>query len=64
MINIRRGLFETNSSSTHSLVVMTKKQYNEWNNGEIFFKIHDFHTNKKRTGVRFLLFCFYILIHI
>ena len=41
MINIRMGLFETNSSSTHSLVVMTKKQYNEWNNGGIFFKIQD-----------------------
>lgn len=34
MINIRHGLFETNSSSTHSLVVMTKKQYHDWQNGE------------------------------
>jgi hypothetical protein len=27
MINIRIGVFETNSSSTHSIVVLTKEQY-------------------------------------
>jgi hypothetical protein len=30
MINVRIGTFETNSSSTHSLVVMTKSQYAKW----------------------------------
>lgn len=30
MINIRYNIFETNSSSTHALVVMTKAQYNNW----------------------------------
>lgn len=30
MINIRLNIFETNSSSTHALVVMTKSQYREW----------------------------------
>ena len=30
MINIRLNIFETNSSSTHSLVVMTKAQYKKW----------------------------------
>ena len=30
MITARIGTFETNSSSTHSLVVMTKAQYAKW----------------------------------
>lgn len=30
MINVRLGIFETNSSSTHALVVMTKEQYANW----------------------------------
>jgi hypothetical protein len=34
MINIRCGLFETNSSSTHSLIIMTKGQYEKVRNTE------------------------------
>lgn len=30
MINIRYGLFETNSSSVHSLIIMNKDQYSKW----------------------------------
>lgn len=32
MINIRLGLFETNSSSTHSIVIMSKVQFSKWKN--------------------------------
>lgn len=31
---IRRGVFETNSSSTHSLTWCTKTDYEKWENGE------------------------------
>lgn len=42
MINIRHRLFETNSSSTHSLVVMSKQQYHDWQNGEnSYIELHD-----------------------
>ena len=40
MINIRHGIFETNSSSTHSLVVMTKAQYTEWHN-DMYLKLRN-----------------------
>ena len=30
MINIRKSIFETNSSSTHALVIMTKAQHRAW----------------------------------
>ena len=34
---IRRGIFETNSSSTHSLVICSKKQYEDWGTGKALF---------------------------
>ena len=32
---IRKGVFETNSSSTHSLVICLKSDFDRWNNGEV-----------------------------
>ncbi len=34
---IRRGVFETNSSSTHSLTVCTKDEFEAWKNGELLY---------------------------
>ena len=31
---IRRNTFETNSSSTHALVIMSKEDYKAWQNNE------------------------------
>lgn len=38
---IRFGVFETNSSSTHSLTVCSLEEYNKWKNGEIMFDSWD-----------------------
>lgn len=32
---IRLGVFETNSSSTHTMVIMSEEEYDKWNKGEI-----------------------------
>ena len=32
---IRRGVFETNSSSVHSLTRCTSSDYDKWKNGEL-----------------------------
>lgn len=32
---IRRGVFETNSSSTHSLTMCSQDEYEQWENGEL-----------------------------
>lgn len=32
---IRRGVFETNSSSTHSITMCAKEDYDKWKNGEL-----------------------------
>lgn len=36
-IEIRQGVFETNSSSVHSMVIMPEKQYAEWEKGELYY---------------------------
>ena len=33
---IRRNVFETNSSSTHSLTICTKAEHEAWRNGEVY----------------------------
>lgn len=35
MINIRRGVFETNSSSTHSIAILTEEENQQWLKGDI-----------------------------
>ena len=37
MRQVRRGLFETNSSSTHSLTVCSKDEYQRWKDGKLLF---------------------------
>ena len=32
---IRRGVFETNSSSTHSLTIVSQEDYDKWKKGEM-----------------------------
>lgn len=34
---IRRGVFETNSSSVHSLTMCSDSEFNRWKNGELLF---------------------------
>lgn len=40
MINIRVGVFETNSSSVHSMVICTVDDYNAWINGEKLYNVY------------------------
>lgn len=41
MRQIRNGVFETNSSSTHSLTVCTQEEFDKWVNGELIFDSWD-----------------------
>lgn len=36
-MTIRQGVFETNSSSVHSLTMATKNDYEKFENGELFY---------------------------
>ena len=37
MVQIRKGVFETNSSSTHSLVMCSETEYDDWANGKTYY---------------------------
>ena len=37
MKTIRFGVFETNSSSTHSLTIVSKEDYDAWEEGKLLF---------------------------
>ena len=37
MRQVRHGVFETNSSSTHSLTVCTQDEFDRWERGELLF---------------------------
>lgn len=37
MKTIRRGVFETNSSSTHSVTIMNKEDYDRWKNENLYY---------------------------
>ena len=41
-IKIRGGLFETNSSSTHSLVIMTEKDFRKWESGYYYYNPYNY----------------------
>lgn len=36
MIQIRQGVFETNSSSTHSITIASESDFNKWKNGDVY----------------------------
>ena len=36
MLQIRHNVFETNSSSTHSITMCSKDDYNRWANGDVY----------------------------
>ena len=37
MIQVRKNVFETNSSSTHSLVMAVKSEFDKWTAGEYYY---------------------------
>ena len=41
MEQIREGIFETNSSSTHTLTMCTKSEFDRWKSGELVYDIYD-----------------------
>ena len=49
MRQIRFGTFETNSSSTHSLVIGTPEQIASWEDGELFVNYCDDYATEFKT---------------
>ena len=41
-VQIRRGVFETNSSSTHNMTICTRDEYNKWIDGKVYWTYDGF----------------------
>ena len=37
IFQVRQGVFETNSSSTHTLTICSKDDFDKWGRGEVFW---------------------------
>ncbi len=51
---VRKGVFETNSSSTHSLTICTKEEYEQWERGEVLLDILDDEFIKRKDVIESL----------
>lgn len=51
MRQIRRGVFETNSSSTHSLTICTEDEFNKWKDGELMFDSYNYELVEVNTKI-------------
>lgn len=55
MIKIRQGTFETNSSSTHSIVICNQEEYDKLQNNELFVKYYSGEIVKREQVVNDIL---------
>lgn len=44
MVKYRLGMFESNSSSTHSMIIGTEDDYKKWENGEMLYDRYNTHS--------------------
>lgn len=43
IFQVRQGVFETNSSSTHTLTICSKDDYDKWKRGDVFWLNNSWH---------------------
>lgn len=54
MKQARRGMFETNSSSTHSITMCMKEDYNKWINGKVLLNDGVYSSDSEFAGKQFV----------
>lgn len=54
MRQIRRGVFETNSSSTHSLTMCNGDDFDKWKNGELYYCEDAWGSESEYTSLEFV----------
>lgn len=54
MKQIRRGVFETNSSSVHSITMCMKSDFEKWKNGEVYWDRWNCEFVSKETVDKFI----------
>ena len=51
MKTIRANTFETNSSSTHSMIILTEEEYNKLESGELYLKDDEVITKEEAKNI-------------
>ena len=51
--SIREGVIETNSSSTHSLIMMEESKFKKWKDGELFYHEDEPYIRDKEAREKF-----------
>lgn len=59
MIQVRKNVFETNSSSTHSLVMAVDSEFSKWENGEVYYCSHWYSWSRPEDKNKFVAGRFY-----
>lgn len=61
MIQVRKNVFETNSSSTHSLVMAVDSEFSKWENGEVYYCSHWYSWSRPEDKNKFVAGRFYLV---
>lgn len=56
MLQVRRNVFETNSSSSHSITMCMASDYEAWMNGELYYLKHAPMSEAQFHGKKFVTF--------
>lgn len=56
MFQVRRGIFETNSSSTHSMTMCMQDKYDAWKNGKLYFVSESYGSRSEFIKKNFVTF--------
>ena len=59
MIQVRKSVLETNSSSTHSLVMAVESEFSRWENGEVYYCSHWYSWSRPEDKNKFVAGRFY-----
>ena len=51
MKTIRANIFETNSSSTHSMIILTEEEYNKLESGELYLNDDEVITKEEAKNI-------------
>lgn len=51
MNQVRKSVFETNSSSVHSITMCKESEYNRWQSGELYYRWGNFITREEADEI-------------
>ena len=60
MLQVRQGVFETNSSSTHSITIVSQSDFDKWKNGDVYLNEEDNTFITKDEAISLVMTSYYL----